>query len=138
MKAVFADSLYWIAIANPKDSHHESAKRIKESMGDVLLFTTDEVLTEFVTAFREAGPVLRTTIVKMVDAILHNPNVRVIPQTREGFLNGMKRFSEREDKKYSITDCVSMNVMDSNSISEILTRDHHFEQEGFTILMKRV
>ncbi len=137
MKAVFADSLYWIAIANPKDPYHELAKKIKESLGYVLLFTTDEVLAEFLTAFREGGPVLRKTAVKMIDAILNDPNVRVIPQTREGFLMGIKLYREREDKEYSLTDCVSMNMMKSNSITEILTKDHHFEQEGFTILMKR-
>ena len=136
MKAVFADSLYWIAIANCKDPYHESAKQARGALGNVVLFTSDEVLSEFLTILGNSGSQLRKVAARMVDEILRNPNVRVVPQTREGFLNGMKRFSEREDKKYSITDCVSMNVMDSNSISEILTRDHHFEQEGFTVLMK--
>lgn len=136
MKAVFADSLYWIAIANPKDPYHESAKQARVALGNVVLFTSDEALSEFLTTLGNFGSQLRRAAARMVDEILKNPNVRVIPQTREGFLNGMKRFSEREDKKYSITDCVSMNVMDANSISEILTKDHHFEQEGFIILMK--
>ena len=30
-----------------------------------------------------------------------------------------------------------MNVMEAESIAEILTNDHNFEQEGFTILMTR-
>ena len=30
-----------------------------------------------------------------------------------------------------------MNVMESEAIKEVLTSDHHFEQEGFTVLMKR-
>ena len=29
-----------------------------------------------------------------------------------------------------------MNVMEAEGITEILTTDHNFEQEGFTILMK--
>ena len=29
-----------------------------------------------------------------------------------------------------------MNVMKAEGITEILTSDHNFEQEGFTILMK--
>ena len=29
-----------------------------------------------------------------------------------------------------------MNVMEAEGITEILTSDHNFEQEGFTILMK--
>ena len=30
-----------------------------------------------------------------------------------------------------------MNVMETEGITEVLTSDHNFEQEGFTILMKR-
>ena len=30
-----------------------------------------------------------------------------------------------------------MNVMEAESITEILTNDHHFEQEGFVVLMRR-
>ena len=29
-----------------------------------------------------------------------------------------------------------MNVMDAEGITQVLTSDHNFEQEGFTILMK--
>ena len=30
-----------------------------------------------------------------------------------------------------------MNVMEAESITQILTNDHHLKQEGFTVLMKR-
>jgi hypothetical protein len=30
-----------------------------------------------------------------------------------------------------------MNAMRFESVTEALTNDHHFEQEGFTILMKK-
>ena len=30
-----------------------------------------------------------------------------------------------------------MNVMEAEGIMEVLTTDHNFEQEGFTILMKQ-
>ncbi len=31
---------------------------------------------------------------------------------------------------------MNMIIMKENNISEILTNDHHFEQEGFNILLK--
>jgi predicted nucleic acid-binding protein len=40
-------------------------------------------------------------------------------------------------KEYSLTDCISMKAMRSESVSDVLTNDHHFEQEGFNILMKK-
>jgi predicted nucleic acid-binding protein len=74
----------------------------------------------------------------MVRAIMDNPNVKVLPQTRDSFLSGVKLYEERSDKQYSLTDCISMNAMRAESLSEILTIDNHFEQEGFSVLMRRV
>ncbi len=64
-----------------------------------------------------------------------NPNVKVIPQTRASFLQGLARYEQRNDKRYSLQDCIAMHAMETESISKILTADRHFEQEGFAILM---
>jgi len=80
---------------------------------------------------------MRKQAAKMVRAILENPNVKVIPQTRESFLKGLIFYENRSDKEYSLTDCISMNVMSAESLVEVLTNDHHFEQEGFTFLIKK-
>jgi predicted nucleic acid-binding protein len=136
MKSVFADSLYWIAMARPNDQHKLAATAARRAVGDVVLVTTDEVLTEFLAALSKSGPQLRDAATKMVRAVLRNPNVKVIPQTRDGFLKGLDRFEQRLDKQYSLIDCVSMVVMESEGIQSVLTNDHHFEQEGFTILIR--
>ena len=136
MRQVFADTLYWIAIAHPKDQWKAPALEAKRELGDVIIVTTDEVLSEFATALAKA-PDLRKTAVRMVRAILDNPNVKVIPQTRDGFLKGLQRYENRPDKHYSLTDCVSMNVIESKGIREVLTHDHHFQQEGFTVLIQK-
>ncbi len=137
MKTIFVDTAYWIAIVCPRDQWAPSAKAVRNRLGNVLKVTTDEVLTEFLTALGGYGPRLRRAAARMVRAILSDPNVSVIPQTRSGFLDGLRRYENREDKRYSLTDCISMNVMESESLSEVLTSDHNFEQEGFTVLMKR-
>ena len=105
-------------------------------MGPARLVTTDEVLTEFLAAPSKGGPNLRDRAVKTVRAILSNVNIKVIPQSRGSFQKGLSRFEARTDKQYSLQDCISMNVMESESITEILTNDRHFEQEGFAVLMK--
>jgi len=137
MKTVFADSLYWIAIAKPGDQWSRPAKAAKQGLGEAGIVTTDEVLAEFLNMLCPGGPSLRKTAVRMVQAILDNPNVKVVPQTRDGFLAGLQRYDARQDKKYSLTDCISMNVMKAQGISEVLTNDHHFEQEGFVVLVKK-
>jgi uncharacterized protein len=43
-------------------------------------------------------------------------------------------YEARPDKGYSLTDCRSMVALRALGISEALTNDHHFTQEGFAIL----
>ncbi len=136
MKTVFADAVFWIAIARPKDPWCDAARAAKERLGKARIVTTEEVLGEFLAALRK-GPSLRHTAVEMVRAILSNANVKVIPQSRDSFQKGLARYDARRDKQYSLQDCISMNVMESESVTEVLTNDHHFEQEGFTVLMRR-
>jgi hypothetical protein len=35
------------------------------------------------------------------------------------------------DKEWSLTDCISMVVMQEQGISEAVTADHHFAQAGY-------
>ena len=136
MKTVFADSHYWIAVVNPNDPWKEVARAAKLALGEVFIVTTDGVLTEFLEALRK-GKHMRRQAAKRVHAILENPNVKVIPQTRDSFLKGLEFYENRSDKEYSLTDCISMNVMKTESLIEALTNDHHFEQEGFTVLIRK-
>ncbi len=135
MTTVFADTLYWLAVIRPNDQWKDSARRAKSLLGNVLLLTTDEVLIEFLNALRDGGENVRRQAAKMVRAILINPNVRVLAKSRDSFLHGVELYEQRPDKEYSLTDCISMNVMRSESVSKILTSDHHFEQEGFEVLI---
>lgn len=80
MKRVFADSLYWVAMVRPNDAWTDTAKQARQNLGDAILFTTDEVLTEVLAALGRGGPRLRRMAVRMVRAILADPNVRVIQQ----------------------------------------------------------
>jgi len=58
-----------------------------------------------------------------------------LQSTRNEFLKGLELYASRLDKGYSLTDCISMNICREFDITEILTHDHHFEQEGFRILL---
>jgi len=61
--------------------------------------------------------------------------VKVIARNEMTFLNALELYESRLDKGYSLTDCISMNVCRALNINEILTHDHHFEQEGFKVLL---
>ena len=137
MSQVFVDTAYWIAMFRSDDQWREAALEAQQRLGDVAIITTDEVLTEFLTAVSTAGSKSRQEASEAVANMLANPDITVIPQSRDSFLKGVQRYRNRLDKGYSLQDCISMNVMEAEGITDILTSDHHFEQEGFNVLMKR-
>ena len=63
-----------------------------------------------------------------------DPSTQVLPQTSADFSTALSLYEARPDKNYSLTDCRSMVALRTLGISEVLTNDHHFTQEGFTIL----
>jgi predicted nucleic acid-binding protein len=134
MREVFADTGYWVALANPRDDWHDRAIHVSRRVDRIV--TTDEVLVELLNWFREMGPVLRKAAVDRVRDILEHPNIVVVQQTHPSFLSGLDLYGNRLDKQYSLADCVSMQTMKQRGLTEILTNDHHFEQERFTILLK--
>ena len=136
MAGVFVDAVYLIAMAKPGDQWKQAAVAAREGLDEASLVTTDEVLAEFLAALAGSGPRLRVQAAIAVRRILDSQTTRVIPQSRESFISGLERYENRLDKGYSLQDCISMNVMESEGITQILTSDHHFEQEGFTVLMK--
>ncbi len=112
MKTVFADTHYWLALANPHDQWHEPACKAQARLDSARIVTTDEVLAEFLTAMCKK-PELRSVAVKMVRSVMRNPNIHVRAQSHDTFLSGLGRYESRGDKSYSFTDCASMNAMDA-------------------------
>ncbi|MGD0127760.1 MAG: hypothetical protein ABSF46_20545 [Terriglobia bacterium] len=79
---------------------------------------------------------MRRKAVTNVQHILDDPGVQVVPQSRESFLSGIALYGARPDKGYSLTDCISMQTMRNKGLTEALTNDRHFEQEGFRALFR--
>jgi predicted nucleic acid-binding protein len=130
----FADTVYWIALISPRDAFHAAAVSFSRAHGSVRLVTTDDVLSELLTHFAGLGKYWRTKAAALVHNVSSDPSVDVLPQTRADFNAALALYEARPDKGYSLTDCRSMEAMRALGVSEALTNDHHFTQEGFTIL----
>ena len=100
------------------------------------LCTTEEVLTEYLNYFAAWGPRFREKVVLNVQSISESPTVEVVSQTPASFHSGLELYRARLDKGYSLTDCISMQTMRQRGITEALTNDEHFEQEGFRALFR--
>ncbi len=135
MKRVFADAQYFLALINDRDQGRPVALAISQTLPGVTVLTTEEALTEVLAYFAERGPYLRMVAAAYVDDILSDPDIITRPQAHQSFLAGFALYKARPDKGYSLTDCISMEAMRNESISEILTHDNHFTQEGFSVLL---
>ena len=78
---------------------------------------------------------MRQVYADTVYRVLSNPGILVRPQTHQSFVDGFALYKARPDKGYSLIDCISMEAMRQDGITEVLTHDSHFTQEGFTILL---
>ncbi|WP_204103781.1 MULTISPECIES: PIN domain-containing protein [Spirulina sp. CCY15215] len=134
MRQVFADTFYWYALINPRDEWHQRVKDFNRTLINTHLVTTDEILTELLNFFSSYDAYMKNGVIRRVQDILNSDRVAVIAQTRSSFVNGLTLYQNRTDKGYSLTDCISMQTMKKLGITEILTHDRHFTQEGFTIL----
>jgi predicted nucleic acid-binding protein len=85
VKRLFADTVYWIALTNSFDQYHTRAVEISETLSPCRLFTTDLVLIEFLNALADNGLHIRAAAVQMVEAIMNNPQVTVVPMNRRTF-----------------------------------------------------
>jgi predicted nucleic acid-binding protein len=52
------------------------------------------------------------------------------------FQAGLMLYQARPGKGYGLVDCISMQTMRQEGLTEILTNDRHFEQEGFRALFR--
>ena len=98
MTALFADTFFWIALADFNDSAHLQALAVTKERAASSIVTTDEVLAEYLTFFAAAPAPLRQQVSASVQGILANPVIRVIPQSRASFLAGLELYIQRPDK----------------------------------------
>jgi predicted nucleic acid-binding protein len=134
MNRFFVDTFYWIALSNRRDQWHARVRAFDDALVAYHLYTTDEVLTEFLTFYSEGTPHTRRQAALFARSVLANPLVVVLPQTHRSFLAGVRLYESRLDKAYSLPDCISMHTMRREGLTDVLTNDHHFQQEGFHIL----
>jgi predicted nucleic acid-binding protein len=137
MRVVFADTGYWIALVNPHDALHQKSMSVSRRLAPCQFVTSDMVLVEVLNMFAGRGPHLRGAAVAAVRMITTSDlTVEVVPQTRELFRAAYDLYSVRNDKSWSLTDCASFVIMGQRGIIDALTHDTHFEQNGYTALLR--
>ena len=133
MNDVFADTSFYVAFLNPRDSLHARAAQLAQSLRGRVV-TSEYVLIETGNYLSRSGD--RQSFVALVQQLRAAPNVEIKTSSPDLFARGFELYSRRADKQWSLTDCLSFVVMQDMVLTDALTADHHFEQAGFIALMK--
>lgn len=130
----FIDTSFLLAIVLADDAQHERAMHWQSRISGGLV-TTEYVLVEFVDALTQGH--LREVAMATLALVRNDSSIDVVPASTELLNAGLTLFASRADKRWGLTDCISFVVMQQRGIAEALTSDHHFEQAGFTGLLRK-
>lgn len=133
MAVLFADTFYFIALQDAADPGPTRAVGWSRQKGFSFL-TTEYVLIELGDAFNAPGQ--REEFSVFQDALRTDPKFRVLSSSPQLYAAGLNLYRRRRDKLWQLTDCISFAMMKEQHIREALTGDQHFEQAGFTALLK--
>ena len=135
MNQVFVDTSDFVAILNKHDALHGKALSVESKIRDVRKVTTEFVLIEVLNYFSEYRFDIKEYVANSVRRLIDENKIEIVLCSSMRFMDGFTLYSSRLDKGYSLTDCISMNVMREFGITDILTNDDHFVQEGFSVLL---
>jgi hypothetical protein len=133
MKRLFADTSFYLALVSPRDLVHARALKAGQRFHCPVLLT-DFILLELGNSLSGAGQ--RGLFSRLVANLRSDPNVEIISASRDLLDRGLDLFLRRTDKEWSLTDCTSFVVMREQGLTDALTTDRHFEQAGFTVLLR--
>jgi len=118
----------------PADVNHIAARQWAEGHR-IPLITSEFVLVEVgnylspVAARRLFGQFSR--------ALRSDSRISVVSASSALLARGLDLYESRSDKPWSLTDCISFVIMQEQNVHDALTADRHFEQAGFTAILKQ-
>lgn len=133
MRRAFADTYFYLALADPHDAGYAKAQQVSRTFPGVVV-TSQWVLMEVGDALR--APRDRPRFLALLELLATDRNVTIVPADAALFERAVDLFGRRPDKEWSLTDCTSFVVMEQEQIREAFTADVHFEQAGFVALLR--
>jgi len=136
MKASDAPRHIWIALSPflTEPLHTQACAEYRKA---ALRLTHNYVIAEYV-ALANARRFPRSSILNFIVDLVSNPDIETLWVDETIHQAAVELLTLRQDKTYSLCDAVSFVLMRQRGISESLTTDRHFEQEGFVRLLKPI
>ncbi len=138
MRYYFADTSGWGNLIDPTENLHLIAAQCyasRRNQGFVAL-TTNYIIAELVALLTSPLRIRRQTIISFVESLQTSPYVEIVNIDETLDAAAWQLLKTRADKNWSLVDCASFVLMRQRGITDAFTTDHHFEQAGFTRLLK--
>ncbi len=133
---MFVDTAYLVALTNAADAHHGRAVAMAKAWSKEkrAFVTTDAVLIEYANFFARSP--LRPLAASALPRLRGTEGWTIVANDPVLLSRAEHRYAKHGDKSWSLTDCISMEVMQAHDLSEAATTDLHFAQAGFRVLMR--
>jgi predicted nucleic acid-binding protein len=127
----FLDTSYVLALELENDQYHHLAQQHWQGIRVRLppILTSTYVFDEIVTFFNSRG--YHKKAVEVGTMLLTSPSIAMVHVEEHLFHEAWNMFVQHDDKRFSLTDCVSFELMKTRQIIKALSFDHHFVQAGF-------
>lgn len=128
---VFADTAGFFALLVSNDNMHAQAKEIFNSFAeqDTQLLTSSFVLVETIALLQR-----RCSLESVHDFHMKIlPLLEVIWTDSDWYSRAMQRFIVQHERKLSLVDCLSFEIMDALEINLAFSFDKHFIKNGYTL-----
>lgn len=133
--AVFIDTGIFVALRNADDEFHARSTELMRSAlkGEFgRIFTSDYVIDESITT-----ALIRTKrhdlAIDVGKYIIESPRITKLWTTKDSFELAWEKFKTFLDKPLSFTDCVSLSLMETNRLKQMVSFD-----SGFDGLVQRI
>lgn len=127
------DTSGFFSVYSEEDVHHATAREIYQQSRQRI--TTSYVLAEYVALAAVRG-LPRAEVLAFSEAILSDDSIEIVWVDENLHAQALALLQARRDKTYSLCDAVSFVIMRERQITEALTTDQHFAQEGFIRLLQ--
>lgn len=137
---IYVDSGFLIALFDSSDDGWLVAWGLYNAFvadQNIRLDCARDVMNELLAHYSRSGSRTRQEVARFVRRALNDPKYRIETVNTELYLDALDLYKNRHDKRYSMVDCIGMTIMRREGISEVVTTDRDFVQEGFLNLMGR-
>lgn len=133
MTRIFVDTLFVVALVNPRDQYHSRAVELAGRYEGYPLLTTDGVLLEIGNALARN---FKTQAIEIIESFRIADEVEILNINPRLMEQAFGLYQSHRDKEWGLVDCLSFIAMRQANIDSALTFDKHFVHAGFKALMR--